>query len=111
MTKSPTPPLTTLSSFVVLLLDWTLFAFIVQAPNAAALATLVAVGSTTLAVSLCERRTAENRFAPRWMRALGAGIAVAIPLPMYGTLLALTCVAWSLLAAPRALAAARTQRG
>lgn len=88
-------PLGIASSLTVLALDWLLFAQVSALPASAPQSTLVVALLAVLCVYLSERREAGQEFAPRWMRGLGAGIAVAIPLPVYGTLLATLFVVWT----------------
>jgi hypothetical protein len=88
-------PLCTSSSFVVLSLDWLSFAYVTQAPQQVAMVTALASLATVLLVWTLEPSDGRDAFAPRSLRALGAGISVAIPLPLYGTIVAIVLIAWA----------------
>lgn len=94
-------PLGIASSFIVITFDWALFALVSAQPQRALLTTVLAALLVTLATYLLERDAAGVEFAPRAARALGAGVAVALPLPLYGSLLGAAAGVWTWLAGRR----------
>jgi hypothetical protein len=86
-------PLSMASSMTVLLLDWMLFAAVIAKPEESTIATLTFALATAVLSYTFERRNPTAVATPAG-RAVCSALAVAIPLPMYGTLLAASFGAW-----------------
>jgi hypothetical protein len=89
------PPLSIASSLTILVMDWSSFAYIASHPQYLATATAVAALITLLLVHGWERSGDRSPIAPRRVRALAAAIAVAVPLPLYGSLIATAFLTWA----------------
>ena len=95
--KERSSPYTLASSLAILLLDWTVYAFTL-ATYADALWPGIGLGAAIALVTvvLLEYR-ADDSLARALAKGLLAAAAIAAPLPLLGSLLALVCVAWSLI--------------
>lgn len=93
MMMSPKSPLSLPSSLTVLMLDWMLYALVVANPSQSAVSTVVMALAAGVLAFLFERRN-DNRFGSAFGRAAMCAVAVAIPLPLYGSLLAASFGSW-----------------
>ena len=89
-------PIRPSTSFVVLVFDWLVFAASLDHFDNWLPATICGALATMLVVAIIERRAGASLGHMSWNSVL-AGSIVAVPLPLLGTLFAVTGLIWSAL--------------